>query len=68
MRSAACEVCFAPKSNRRNGREGVTAGRTVTDALDEVEKLAAEISDDQVDALEKIRQWLVSMKDQPASV
>jgi exodeoxyribonuclease-1 len=45
-------------NNRRHGREGVLAGRTLSDALAEAEKLAEEIPAGQANALEEIRQWL----------
>lgn len=44
--------------NRLHGREGVEAGRTLGDALEEMEKLAGD-GDDQ-DALNDIRAWLAS--------
>jgi exodeoxyribonuclease-1 len=47
--------------NRRNGREGVTAGRTLTDALDEVGKLAEEADENQIEAIETIRAWLTTL-------
>jgi exodeoxyribonuclease-1 len=50
-------------SNRRYGREGVTAGRTLSDALAEAEKMAAEIPAAQAGALEEIRDWLTGLQD-----
>lgn len=48
--------------NRRNGREGVLAGRTLDAALEEAEKLVAEIPTKQAGALEEIRCWLATMR------
>ena len=44
--------------NRRNGREGVTAGRTLTDALDEIAKLSEEANGNRAEEIEIIRAWL----------
>ena len=44
-------------SNRRNGRDGVTAGRTLATAMAEVEQAAADMPDRAAE-VEAIRRWL----------
>ncbi|MEM6375649.1 MAG: hypothetical protein AAF686_05370, partial [Pseudomonadota bacterium] len=46
-------------SNRLHGREGVEAGRTVTAALEEVEKLFSDLGETQ--ELSQIRAWLLDL-------
>jgi exodeoxyribonuclease-1 len=50
---------------RRKGREGVKAGRTISDALAEVEKLCAERTDE-TGKLEEIGRWLSQKRSLPA--
>ena len=44
-------------NNRRHGRDGVAAGRTIGAAMDEVEKAAADMPDRAAE-VEAIRGWL----------
>ena len=46
--------------NRRHGREGVNAGRTLTDALDEIADLAENADGEQIEVIETIRAWLTT--------
>jgi exodeoxyribonuclease I len=46
--------------NRRNGREGVKAGRTIADALEELDKLGNETAD-RATAVDEIKDWLSAL-------